>query len=139
MLAIVGIYSFLGPLIGVVFGGGDFSIVLRSVAASKIIQIATSATGLVLLSLFMFFMGKELSRWAPLGFGRANAVACTTGAPWLIGTLLIPLVYWPVPRFLIGPTLIGSPFWLFAVFGAAYGFDVALRALPLALGSSGRD
>ena len=122
MLAVVGIYSFLGPVTGAAFGG-DFNVALRSIGASKIIQNATSATGLVLLPLFMFFMGKELSRWAPLSFGCAKAVVCTTGAPWLIGTLLILLVYWPLPRFLIGPTLIGSSFWLFAVFGAAYGFS----------------
>jgi hypothetical protein len=122
MLAVVGIYSFLGPVTGAAFGG-DFNIVLRSIAASKIIQYATSATGLVLLPLFMFFMGKELSRWTPLSFGCAKAVVCTTGAPWLIGTLLVLLVYWPLPGFLIGPTLVGSSFWLFAVFGAAYGFS----------------
>jgi hypothetical protein len=122
MLAVVGIYSFLGPVTGAAFGG-DFNIVLRSAGASEIIQYATSATGLVLLPVFMFFMGKELSRWAPLSFGRAKAVVCTTVAPWLIGTLLVLLVYWPLPRFLVGPTLIGSSFWLFAVFGAAYGFS----------------
>jgi len=130
MLAIVGIYSFLGPVTGTAFGG-DFHIALGAVGASKIIQNATSATGLVLLSFFMFFMGKELSRWAPLRFGRAKAVVCTTGAPWLIGTLLILLVYWPLPRFLIGSTLIGSSFWLFAVLGAAYDFS-ATRTVDLA-------
>jgi hypothetical protein len=122
MLAVAGIYSFLGPVAGAAFGG-DFNIALRSTGASKIILDATSATGVVLLPLFMFFMGRELSRWAPLSFGRAKAVVCTTGAPWLIGTLLILLVYWPLPKFLIGPTVIGSLFWLFAVFGATYGFS----------------
>jgi hypothetical protein len=122
MLAVVGIYSFLGPLAAAAFGG-DFNIALGSIGASKIIQDATSATGLALLPLFMWFMGKELLRWAPSSFGRAKAVVCTTVAPWLIGTLLILLIYWPLPRFLIGSTLIGSSFWLFAVFGASYGFS----------------
>jgi len=60
MLSIVGIYSFLGPLAGAAFGG-DFNIVLKAIGASKVIQNVASATGLVLLPLFMFFMGKELS------------------------------------------------------------------------------
>ena len=122
MLAIVGIYSFLGPLAGAAFGG-DFNTALKSIGASKVIQDAASATGLVLLPLFMFFMGKELSWWSPLSFGRAKTVVCTTCAPWLIGTLLILLVYWPLPKFLIGPTLIGSLFWFFAVLGASFGFS----------------
>jgi hypothetical protein len=76
----------------------------------------------------MFFMGMELVRWAPSDFGRAKAVACTTVAPWLIGTLLILLVYWPLPSFFIGSTLGGSAFWLFAVMGAAFGFSPSRSA-----------
>lgn len=73
MLGIIGIY----PLAGAAFGG-DFNIVPKAIGASKIIQNAASATGLVLLPLFMFFMGKELSWWSPLSFGRTKAVVCTT-------------------------------------------------------------
>jgi len=51
MLGIIGIY----PLAGAAFGG-DFNIVPKAIGASKIIQNAASATGLVLLPLFMFFM-----------------------------------------------------------------------------------
>jgi hypothetical protein len=133
MLSIVGIYSFLGPLAGAAFGG-DFNIVLKAIGASKVIQNVASATGLVLLPLFMFFMGKELSCWAPLSFGRTKTVACTTCAPWLIGTLLILLVYWPLPKFLIGPTLVDSAFWFFAVLGASFGFSKTRTAhLPTAV------
>jgi hypothetical protein len=70
----------------------------------------------------MYYMGKELLRWAPREFGRAKAVACTTLAPWLLGTLLLLLVYWPLPGLLVGSTLGGSAFWAFAVLGAALGF-----------------
>jgi hypothetical protein len=118
MLAVVGIYMFLGPLAGAAFGG-DVNLVLRFLGASKIIQYAISATGLVLLAAFMVFMGRELSRWVPPSFGRAKVVLCTTVAPWLIGTLLVLLVYWPLPKFLIGSTIAGSVFWAFAVMGAA--------------------
>jgi hypothetical protein len=122
MLAVNGVYAFLGPLVGAAFGG-DFNVALKSLGASQVIQAAASITGLVLLPTFMFFMGKELSLWAPPSYGRAKTVLCTTCAPWFIGTLLILLVYWPLPKFLIGPTLIGSVFWFFAALGAAFTFS----------------
>jgi hypothetical protein len=124
MLAVNGIYAFLGPLVGTAFGG-DFNIALKSLGASQVIQAVASITGLVSLPTFMFFMGKELSLWAPLSYGRAKNVLCTTCAPWFIGSLLILLVYWPLPTFLIGPTLIGSVFWFFAVLGASFSFSKA--------------
>ena len=122
MMAIVGIYSFLGPVAGAAFGG-DFNIALKFMTVSGMIQYAMSAIGLVLLSVFMFFMGMELSWWAPPGFGRGKNVACTTVAPWLIGTPLVILIYSPLPRFLIGSTLSGSALWVFAAIGATFGYS----------------
>ena len=122
MMAMVGIYSFLGPVAGAAFGG-DFNTALKFMTVSRTNQYALSAIGLVLLSVFMFFMGIELSWWAPHSFGRAKNVVCTTVAPWLLGPLLIILVYWPLPRFFIASTLSGSSFWAFAVVGAVFGFS----------------
>jgi hypothetical protein len=130
MLAVIGIYCFLGP-VAVAALGGDFNTALKFMGASKIIQDALSATGLVLLPLFMFFMGRELSWWAPLSFGRAKTVVCTTVAPWLIGTLFIPLIYWPLPKFLVGSTLISSVFWVFAVLGATFASSRSRPAHPV--------
>ena len=62
-------------------------------------------------------------RWVPREFGRAKAIVCATVAPWLVGTALLLLIYWPLPRFLIGSTVAGSAFWVFAVVGAALGFS----------------
>ncbi|MCU1300521.1 MAG: hypothetical protein JWQ87_805 [Candidatus Sulfotelmatobacter sp.] len=129
MMAMVGIYSFLGPVAGAAFGG-DFNIALTFLGISRIMQIGASATGLVLLSLFMFFMGIELSWWAPLSFSRAKTVVSTAVAPWLVGTFLILLVYWPLPKFLIGSTLFSSAFWVFAVAGALFGFSRTRTAHP---------
>jgi hypothetical protein len=122
MMALVGIYSFLGPVAGAAFGG-DFNMGLKFMTVSGMIQYAMSAIGLILLSVFMFFMGIELSWWAPLSFGRAKNVACTTVAPWLIGSALVILIYLPLPKFLIGSTISGSALWAFAVIGAAFGFS----------------
>lgn len=136
MLAVNGIYAFLGPLVGAAFGG-DFNVALKSLGASRAIQAMASIAGLLLLPTFMFFMGKELSRWAPPSYCRAKTVLCTTCAPWFIGTLLILLVYWPLPKFLIGPTLIGSVFWFFAVLGASFSFSKTrpAHATPSVTGS----
>jgi hypothetical protein len=122
MLAMVGIYSFLGPLAGAALGG-DFSLAFKFLDVPKAVRYGASATGFVLLPCFMFFVGRKLVGWAPSNFGRAKAVACTTVAPWLIGTALIVLVYWPLPSFMVGATVGGSLFWLFAVIGATFRFS----------------
>ena len=117
MLAITGFYLFLGPVTAATFGG-DFNVALRSAGASKLVMNVISASGALILPTMMFFMGKELSFWAPPWFSRSKAVLCTVVGPWLIGTTLITLVYLPLPRFLIAPNFAGSVFWVFAVIGA---------------------
>lgn len=118
MLAVVGTYSFIGPLAGTALGG-DFNIVATSLKASAAVRYGASAIGFLLLPTFLFLMGRELVRWAPSSFTRTQAVATTTIAPWLIGTTLTLLVYWPLPSSLIGSTLSGSVPWVFVVIGAA--------------------
>jgi hypothetical protein len=132
MIAIVGVYSFLGPLVGAALGG-DFHTAFTSLHIPRLLGYLSSATGFILLPSFMFYMGRELSCWAPRQFGRLKAVACTTLAPWLVGPLLLLLVYWPLPRFLVGPMLGGSAFWVFAVLGATLGFPT--RATTPAISS----
>lgn len=113
MLAIVAFYIPLGGAIG-----GDIHLALRFGGTSKLLTSAISIVAVLMLSTMMYFMGKELFSWAPPWFSRSKAVLCTTVGPWLIGTVLMTLVYLPSPRFLIAPNLIGSVFWLFAVIGA---------------------
>jgi hypothetical protein len=123
MFGTVGIYIFLGSVLATAVGG-DFTIVLTALETPKSVRYVMSAIGFILLPTFMFFVGRELLRWAPADFSRAKAVACSTVAPWLIGTLVATIVYLPLPRFLVGPNLIGSVFWVFAVWGAAFGRDL---------------
>ena len=118
MLAIVGFYLFLGPVAAAAFGG-DFNVALRSAGASKLLMNVISVVGVLLLPTVMYFMGKELSSWAPPWFSRSKAALCTTVGPWLIGTFLVTLIYLPLPKFLIGPNFVGSAFWAFAVIGAS--------------------
>jgi hypothetical protein len=127
MLAIVGFYLFLGPVAAATLGG-DFNVALRFAGASKLLMNVISVVGVLILPTMMYFMGKELSSWSPPLFSRSKAVLCTTLGPWLIGTVLITLVYLPLPKFLIGPNLAGSVFWVFAVIGAI----LADRTIPTA-------
>jgi hypothetical protein len=113
MLAIVAFYIPLGGSIG-----GDIHLALGFGGASKLLVNVISASAALLLSALMYFMGKELASWAPPWFSRSEAVLCTAVGPWLIGTVLMTLVYLPIPKFLIAPNLIGPVFWLFAVIGA---------------------
>jgi hypothetical protein len=121
MMTLVGIYSFLGPLAGAALGG-DFHIAFTILHISTTVGYMASTSGFILLPPFMYYIGRELLRWAPSKFGRAKAVVCTTLAPWVVGTFLLLVVYWPLPRFLVGSTIGGSAFWVFAVLGAALSF-----------------
>jgi hypothetical protein len=113
MFAIIAFYIPLGGSIG-----GDIRLALQFGGASKLLMNVISVVAILMLSTMMYFMGRELCSWAPPWFSRSNAVLCTTVGPWLIGTVLMTLIYLPMPRFLIAPNLIGSVFWLFAVIGA---------------------
>lgn len=126
MMALVGIYSFLGPLAGSAFGG-DFHAALNFMAVPLGFEYGLSAIGLILLAIFMFYMGLQLSWWAPASYGRFANVACVVLAPWLLGVILILVLYAPLPRFLAGSVVSGSAFWFLAVIGAAVGF----RKVPL--------
>jgi hypothetical protein len=143
MLGIMGIYSFLGPLVGAALGG-DVNIALRALQMPTPLRSAISAVGVVSLPCFMYIAGTELRRAAPLGASRTQAVLITVIAPWLIGTALAVVLYLPLPSVLIMSTLTGSIFWLFAVIGAwrressgqqrAYAVrfaDVAFAVVPL--------
>jgi hypothetical protein len=127
MLAMVGIYSFLGPLAGTALGG-DLHIAFTFLHISTALAYLASATGFIVLPCFVYYIGRELLRWVPRESGRAEAVVCTTLAPWLLGTFLLLLLYWPLPRFLIGSTIGGSAFWAFAVLGAALGLPASRPA-----------
>jgi hypothetical protein len=122
MMSIVGIYSFLGPLAGTALGG-DFHIVFTFLNVAAAFGYLSSAIGFLLLPIFMYYSGRELIRWVPGEYRRAKAVACATVMPWVIGTAIVLLVYWPLPRFLIASTIAGSLFWVFAVLGAALSFS----------------
>jgi len=104
---------------------------LRFAGAPKLLMNVISVVGVLILPTMMYFMGKELSSWAPPWFSRGKAVLCTTMGPWLIGTLLITLGYLPLPKFLIGPNFVGSVFWVFAVIGAILANRTVLAARPI--------
>ena len=122
MLAIVGVYSFLGPLAGAALGG-DFNTALSMFDAPKPVTYTATIIGLILLPSFMFVIGRELLRWAPRDFSRIKATTCIAIAPWLVGTALTLLIYWPLPPLLVAPTISGSVFWAFAVAGASFRFS----------------
>jgi hypothetical protein len=119
MMSLIGIYFFLGPVVGASFGG-DFQAALEFINAPRSVRLVATALGIVLLAFWMFCMGEELTRWVPSQADRTVKVLATTVAPWLIGVAFVALLYWPLPRSLLGSTLSGSVFWIFAVVGALY-------------------
>ena len=130
MLALVGIDCFLGPIAGAGFGG-DFHAALVDLGAPGWVGIAVSMMGWALLAAFMFCMGWELEGWVPRDFGWIGSVVCSTAAPALVGSLLILVLYWPLPRVLVQSTLDGSMLWTFAVMGAAVAFKASGARRPI--------
>jgi hypothetical protein len=104
MMAMVGLYSFLGPLAGAALGG-DFHIALTFLHIPTTVAYLASAIGFLLLPAFMFCIGRELLRWAPRGFNRAESVGlrCSrTLAGWNIRTLAALLVVAAIFSRLVG-------------------------------------
>lgn len=95
MLSIMGIYTFLGPLVGGAFGG-DANTILRLARMPSGVQYGVTVVVGVALSTFIF-SGRELLRSAPAGVGRVAAVMATVIATWLVGTALAVLLYLPAP------------------------------------------
>lgn len=119
--ASVSLYSFLGPLVGAAFGG-DFNSAARFFAIPWPVLLVCTILGSLALPVFLFFVGRELTRWAPPHFSRWQNVLCTVLAPWILGTLLSLWLYRPLPQYLQNSSLFGSAFWLFAVIGAALAY-----------------
>jgi hypothetical protein len=61
MIAMVGIYSFFGPLAGAALGG-DFHTAFTFLHLSAAVSYVASAVGFILLPSFMHYMGRELLR-----------------------------------------------------------------------------
>jgi hypothetical protein len=91
MLSIVGIYSFLGPMAAAAFGG-YFNVAFSSCRSAAVFVYAASAVGLVVLPVFMGFMGRELRSWARPDDSHLESVVVTTLMPWLFGTLHVLLI-----------------------------------------------
>lgn len=121
MMAFVGIVCFLGPMAGAPFGG-DFYTTFQFLAAPMWVSAVVSVIGWLALVAFTFLMGRELAGWAPRELGRGGAVISAAVAPAVAGTLLIVLLYWPLPPSMVLSTLSGAGFWLPAIVGAAFGF-----------------
>jgi hypothetical protein len=119
MLALVGVDCFLGPMAGAAFGG-DFHAALNFLGAPAWAGIAVSLPGWIFLAAFMFAMGRELVGWVPQNFRRNASIFSAAVAPALIGTLLIVVLYWPLPQLLVFSTIDGAFFWFFAAAGAAF-------------------
>jgi len=120
-LSSISLYSFLGPLVGAAFGG-DFNAAARFLSIPWPALLVFSILGAIALPVFLFFVGRELSRWAPPRLSRWQNVLCTVLAPWILGTSISLWLYRPLPQYLQNSSLFGSAFWLFAVLGAALGY-----------------
>jgi predicted transporter len=72
-MCLIGIYFFLGPMVGASFGG-DCQAALEFINAPSSVRLAATALGIVLLAFWMFCVGEELTRWVPSQADRTAKV-----------------------------------------------------------------
>ena len=114
-LATFGVSIFLGNLVSISFVG-DFSRAAALLHLPMPARYAITTLAASLLAVFMFFIGRELRGWASPST-RMTAVIKAVVLPVALGTLLVVLVYLPMPARFAAATISSSSFWIFAALG----------------------
>ncbi len=114
---IFGIDTFFGNLFSTAFGG-DFNQATTLMGISSTIQLVATFSGITIVGLFMYKMGKELLKFRLDGATVNNTIAHTIIIPSLLGTCLIMLAYLPLPGYLITGIIASTFFWIFSLIGA---------------------
>jgi hypothetical protein len=116
-LSVFGIARFLGSLMSIPLFG-DFNRAAYAVALPKTLSIVGSLAGLAMLAGFMFFVGREMRKWAPPDAGPLNGMLGIVVIPTAGGALLSHLAYGSVLPEWTAVRIIEHFFWIVAAVGA---------------------
>ncbi len=115
-LAWFGIGTFFGNLISTPFVG-DFSSLALAFQLPMPVRYGASVTGALLLCGLSFLIGMELRKWTPVGVGAAKAMIAVIALPAIVGTVLVVLIYLPMPSAFAVGRIAESSFWIFGAVG----------------------
>ena len=116
--AIAGISIFLGNVFSTAFAG-DFHTAARLMRFSFRLQTFVTLTGLILLSIFMYRVGKEFLFFSFTGVTTFRGVIKSfLLIPWILGTPLLILCFLPLPNYFITGMISSSIFWVIPVVSA---------------------
>jgi hypothetical protein len=115
-LAWFGIGTLLGNWMSTPFVG-DFSDLALAFQWTMPVRYGAGIVGLLLLSGFSFLIGMELRKWAPEGISGVKAMIGVIVLPVIVGTVLVILIYLPMPSGLAISRMAESSFWIFGAVG----------------------
>jgi hypothetical protein len=119
-LAWFGIATFFGNLMSTPFVG-DFSDLALTFQLTMAVRYDAGIIGVLLLCGFSFIIGMELRKWAPEGISGVRAMIGVVALPVIFGTVLVVLIYLPMPSGLAVSRMAESSFWIFGAVGALIG------------------
>lgn len=116
--AIAGISIFLGNVFSTAFVG-DFHTAAILMRFPFWLQTFVTLTGLILLSIFMYRIGKEVLYLSSINLTTFKVVISSfLLTPWILGTLLLILCFLPLPNYFITGMISSSIFWIIPVVSA---------------------
>lgn len=107
---------FLGNLFSASMAG-DFHRALRLLGCPLLVMQAVTVVGLLALIWFMFSIGKRFINFRVSLQATVN-ISSLLLVPWLLGTALTILIYFPLPSLLVGGLITSSLFWIPSIIGA---------------------
>jgi len=116
-LAWFGIGTLLGNLMSTPFVG-DFSDLALAFQLTMPVRYSAGIVGVLLLCGFSFLIGMELRKSVPEGISRVKAMIGVIALPVIFGTVLVVLIYLPMPSGVAVSRMAESSFWIFGAVGA---------------------
>jgi hypothetical protein len=119
-VAVFGVGTFFGNLMSAAFVG-DFSNAAVILDLPMWARYAAAATGLAILVLWQFGVGREFRQWIPVSVGAVRGAAGIILLPVVVGTAVIVLLNMRVSGALVGARIGEAAFWVFSAVGVLLG------------------
>ena len=115
-LVMFGVGTFFGNLISTAFVG-DFSRLALALQLPMAARYSASVLGVLLLCGLSFLIGRELRGWTPVGVSAAKAMIGMVALPAILGTVIVLLLFLPLPPAFAYARVAESLFWIAAAVG----------------------
>ena len=124
-----GVGTFFGNLISTAFVG-DFSRAALALQLPMAVRYSASVLGMLLLCGLSFLIGMELRRWTPVGVSTTKAMIGMVALPAIIGTVVVLLIFLPLPSAFAYARIAESSFWIAAAVGTLVSRKLPTHSQP---------